>query len=67
MTIDPCSGFSSPMRVLRNTDLPVPDGPSSTDTSPGGSVNDTSDQMLARPKDLESPSTLTSTPATGAS
>src|ERR1700754_4287829 len=64
MTIDPRSGLSSPMRVFRNTDLPVPDGPSSTETSPGGSVSVTSDQMLARPKDFVSPSTLTSTPAT---
>ena len=67
MTIEPRSGFSSPISVFRNTDLPVPDGPSSTDTSPGGSVSVTSDQMFARPKDFDSPSTLTSTPATDAS
>jgi len=30
-------------------------------------VSVTSDQMLARPKDFDSPSTLTSTPATDAS
>ena len=62
MTIEPFSGLSSPIRDLRNTDLPVPDGPSSTLTSPGGSVSVTSDQMFARPKDFVSPSTFTSTP-----
>jgi hypothetical protein len=62
MTIEPFSGLSSPMRVLRNTDLPVPDGPSRTLTSPGGSVSVTSDQMFARPNDFERPSTRTSTP-----
>src|SRR4051812_49035551 len=62
MTIEPCSGFNSPISDLRNTDLPVPDGPSNTLTSPGGNVRVTSDQMFARPKDLVSPSTLTSTP-----
>src|SRR4051794_8168729 len=66
MTMEPFSGLSSPIRDLRNTDLPVPEGPSRTDTSPGGRVRVTSDQMLARPKDLDSPSTVTSTPAMGA-
>src|SRR6476620_3300705 len=65
MMIAPFSGLISPIRVLRNTDLPVPDGPSSTLTSPGGSVRVTSDQMLARPKDFDSPSTRTSTPVNG--
>ena len=65
MMIAPFSGLISPIRVLRNTDLPVPDGPSSTLTSPGGSVRVTSDQMFARPKDFDSPSTRTSTPVTG--
>src|SRR6476660_9370296 len=64
MMIAPFSGLLSPIRVLRNTDLPVPDGPSSTLTSPGGSVSVTSDQMFARPKDFDSPSTRTSTPVT---
>src|SRR5947199_3220638 len=64
MTIEPFSGFSNPISDFRNTDLPVPDGPSSTLTSPGGSVRVTSDQMFARPKDFDSPSTLTSTPVT---
>src|SRR5882757_7137189 len=63
MMILPFSGVSSPIRDFRNTDLPVPDGPSSTLTSPGGSVRVTSDQMLDLPNDLLSPSTLTSTPA----
>ncbi len=45
MMIEPLSGLSSPMSVFRNTDLPVPDGPSSTDTSPGGSVSVTSPQI----------------------
>ena len=57
MTIDPRSGLSSPTSVLRNTDLPVPDGPSSTEISPGGSVRVTSLQMFWLPKDLVSPST----------
>lgn len=43
--IDPRSGLSSPTSVLRNTDLPVPEGPSITETSPAGSVSETSCQM----------------------
>lgn len=42
---EPRSGFSSPTSVLRNTDLPVPEGPSMTETSPAGSVSETSCQM----------------------
>ncbi len=37
MTMEPLSGLISPMRVLRKTDLPVPDGPSITQISPAGS------------------------------
>src|SRR4051812_48359948 len=59
---EPRSGFSSPTSVLRNTDLPVPDGPSITETSPAGNVNETSCQMTWWPKDLVSPSTQISTP-----
>src|SRR3954452_16390956 len=62
MTIEPWSGFRSPISDFRNTDLPVPDGPSSTETSPGGSVRVTSFQMICRPKDLVSSWTATSTP-----
>lgn len=43
--IDPRSGLSSPTSALRNTDLPVPEGPSITETSPAGSVSETSCQM----------------------
>src|SRR5947209_5391152 len=50
------------MRLFRNTDLPVPDGPRSTLISPAGSVSVTSDQMTDRSNDLVSPSTTTSTP-----
>ena len=62
MTIEPLSGLSRPTSDLRNTDLPVPDGPSSTEISPGGSVRVTSLQMVWLPKDFVSPSTSTSTP-----
>ena len=65
MKIEPRSGFNNPIRHFRNTDFPVPDGPNNTDTSPGGSVNVTSDQMFARPNDFVSPSTRTSTPDIG--
>src|SRR2546426_11399101 len=58
----PRSGLSRPIIDLRNTDLPVPDGPSSALTSPGGSVNVTSRQMFCLPKDLVRPSTTTSAP-----
>src|SRR5262245_149804 len=58
----PRSGLSNPMIDLRKTDLPVPDGPSMTLTSPGGSVNVTSRQMVWRPKDFVRPSTTTSAP-----
>ncbi len=57
MMIEPCSGRSRPIRDFRNTDLPVPEGPSSTLTSPGGKVSVTSCQILCDPKDLVSPST----------
>src|SRR3954447_1297384 len=58
----PRSGRSNPTRRLRKTDLPVPDGPSSTEISPLGSVSETFSQMTWRPKDLLSPSTVISTP-----
>src|SRR6478609_9753609 len=53
----PRFGRSAPIRAFRNTDLPVPDGPSSTLTSPGGMSKVTSSQIRAEPKDLVSPST----------
>src|SRR4051812_30038680 len=62
MRIEPASGLSRPTSVLRNTDLPVPDGPSITEISPAGSIRLTSRQMTWRPKDLVSPSTTISTP-----
>src|SRR2546423_10259029 len=62
MTHLPRSGFSRPIIDLRNTDLPVPDGPSITLTSPGGRVNVRSRQMVCRPKDFVRPSTTTSAP-----
>src|SRR6266542_5795573 len=63
--IDPRSGLSSPTSVLRNTDLPVPDGPSSTEISPAGRVRETSSQITWRPKDLVRPSTTISMPTYG--
>src|SRR3954466_14096643 len=62
MVIEPRSGLSRPTRDLRNTDLPVPEGPSSTEISPGGRVRLTSLQMFWLPNDLVSPWTSTSTP-----
>src|SRR5688572_16885752 len=62
MTIEPFSGLSRPTSDFRNTDLPVPEGPSSTEISPGGSVSVTSLQMFWLPNDLVSPSTSTATP-----
>src|SRR4051795_10197976 len=64
MTMEPFSGFSRPTSDFRNTDLPVPDGPSSTEISPGGRVSVTSLQMFWLPKDFVSPSTSTATPTT---
>src|SRR6185437_9363100 len=58
----PRSGRNSPTSVLRNTDLPVPEGPSSTEISPAGRVSETSCQMTCEPKLLVSPSTAISTP-----
>src|SRR3954454_2943586 len=62
MTTDPLSGLSRPMIVLSSTDLPVPDGPSITQISPGGTVNVTSPQISCLPKDLVSPSISIATP-----
>ena len=53
----PRSGRSNPISDFRNTDLPVPDGPSSTLTSPGGTSMVTSSQIRWGPKDFVSPST----------
>src|SRR6476620_6059733 len=50
MTTLPLSGLSSPMMVLRRTDLPVPDGPSITQISPAGTVRVTSPQISCLPK-----------------
>src|ERR1700710_814604 len=62
MMIEPRSGLSRPTRGLRNTDWPVPEGPSITEISPAGRVSETSCQMTWRPKDLVRPSTWISTP-----
>ena len=62
MRIEPWSGLSRPIRVLRNTDLPVPDGPSITEISPAGTVSETSPQISCLPNDLLRFSTLISTP-----
>ena len=62
MRIEPWSGLSRPISVLRNTDLPVPDGPSITQISPAGTVSVTSPQISCLPKDLVSPLTWISTP-----
>src|SRR3954471_10652352 len=62
MTMLPSSGLSSPIRHLRNTDLPVPDGPSITQISPAGMVSVTSPQMSCFPNDLVRWSTWISTP-----
>src|SRR3954449_801633 len=62
IVMEPCSGLSRPTSDLRNTDLPVPEGPSSTEISPGGRVSVTSLQMFWLPNDLVSPSTSTATP-----
>src|SRR3954468_2258609 len=62
MTTEPRSGLSSPMMVLSSTDLPVPDGPSITQISPGGTVSVTSPQISCLPKDLVSPSISIATP-----
>src|SRR5690242_13470000 len=58
----PRSGLISPTRDLRNTVLPVPEGPSMTLTSPGGRDSETSRQTTWCPKDFVSPSTTTSMP-----
>src|SRR6478735_10733085 len=62
MMIEPLSGLSSPMSVLRKTDLPVPEGPSMTQISPAGTVSVTSPQMSCLPKDLLRSLTWISTP-----
>src|SRR5271156_4416946 len=55
--IEPRSGRSRPISDFRKTDLPVPDGPSKTLTSPSGISKVTSSQIRWDPKDLVSPST----------
>src|ERR1700679_3103817 len=55
--IEPRSGRSRPISDFRKTDLPVPDGPSRTLTSPSGISIVTSSQIRWEPKDFVSPST----------
>jgi hypothetical protein len=43
--IEPRSGRSKPISDFKKTDLPVPDGPSRTLTSPSGTSNVTSSQI----------------------
>ena len=62
MRIEPLSGLRRPISALRKTDLPVPDGPSMTETSPAGIVSVTSPQISCLPNDLLRLSTLISTP-----
>ena len=62
MRIEPRSGRSRPIRDFRNTDLPVPDGPSRTLTSPAGISSVTSSQILEDPKDFVSPFTSIAMP-----
>ena len=62
MTIEPRSGRSRPIRDFRNTDLPVPEGPSKTLTSPAGIVSVTSSQIREGPKDFVSPLTSIAMP-----
>src|SRR6195952_3239403 len=62
MKIEPFSGFNNPMIDFSSTDLPVPEGPSSTLISPAGNVNVTSDQMFELPNDFERFLIPTSTP-----
>src|ERR1700730_12310771 len=56
-TIEPRSGRRSPIRDFRNTDLPVPEGPSRTLTSPTETSTLTAPQSRWGPKDLVNPST----------
>src|SRR5215472_13849905 len=58
----PRSGRIRPTSDLRNTVLPVPEGPSITLTSPAGRDSEISRHTTWRPKDLVSPSTTTSVP-----
>src|SRR5437667_3723530 len=58
----PRSGLIRPTSDLRNTVLPVPEGPSMTLTSPGGRDSETSRHTTWCPKDFVSPSTTTSMP-----
>src|SRR4051812_3674617 len=64
MMIEPLSGLSSPISALRKTDLPVPEGPSMTETSPAGIESVTSPQISCFPKDLVRSLTWISTPMT---
>ena len=57
MTIEPRSGRSRPINDLRKTDLPVPDGPRRTLTSPAGISMVTSSQIRWGPKDFVRSST----------
>src|SRR6201996_8201208 len=56
-TLEPRSGRSKPISDFKNTDLPVPEGPSRTLTSPSGIVIETSSQIRWDPKDFVKPST----------
>jgi hypothetical protein len=53
----PRSGRSNPISDFKNTDLPVPDGPNSTLTSPAGRSKVTSSQIRREPNDFVKPST----------
>src|ERR1700757_3954917 len=62
--IEPRSGRSRPISDFKKTDLPVPDGPSNTLTSPSGTSIVTSSQIRWEPKDFVSPSTWIPIPIT---
>src|SRR5207248_924074 len=59
--ISPWSGFSKPMMCFRNTDLPVPEGPSITVILPFGMSQVRSSQTVCDPKVLVSSLTPIST------
>jgi hypothetical protein len=48
----PLSGRSSPIKCRRNTDLPVPEGPSTTVTLPLGMSKVMSSSTVRAPKDF---------------
>src|ERR1700753_3397665 len=60
--IEPPSGRRGPIGAFRKTDLPVPEGPSNTLTSPAGISSVTSSQILEDPQDFVNPLTSMAMP-----